>query len=137
MRLRHFIVLCLLVVALTAIPYGAITKPPSEFDFDISVSPLELRIKEGEKIMCTVTVTLTHGSAQPVSLTTSTPPKNAHISSSLSPSSGIPTFSSTLTVIGISDVTEPVIESLIVTGNGEGKIHSITVMVTISSHCMG
>lgn len=135
MRLRYFILLSLLVVALAFIPYSDILKP-LEFDFDISVSPSPSSIDGyrqptfGE-LECAVTVALTEGFAQPVSLTLSGFPNDtlASYSYEFSPASGVPPFSSTLKIT-VRNFSSGMLK-LTVVGTGGGKTNSTIMFVVM------
>jgi hypothetical protein len=67
-----------------------------KFDFSVSISPTSQTVTIGDKTSYSVTVSLVSGTAAPVSLTASGLPGD--VTFSFSPQTGIPTFTSTLTV---------------------------------------
>lgn len=136
MKLRYFVLLCLLVLALAVVPYSAIIKPP-EFEFDISVSPGTLFL-EGSgwpslgEVKCIVAVAPTKGLVQPVSLTLTGFPTEppASYSYTFSPTSSVPPFSSTLIITGVEFDRRPPMK-LTVVGTGGGKMNSAPIVIVI------
>jgi len=102
---------------------------PTPFDFDIAISPSSLTLQPGQTQTASVNVNLKSGTAQPVTLTVSGQP--AGVTPSLNPTSGPPTFSSTLTIV-VSGTASPGTYPLTVTGSGGGQTHPATLMLTIS-----
>ncbi len=66
------------------------------FDFSVSISPTTQTVTIGDKTSYSVTVSLVSGTAAPVSLSASGLPSD--VTFSFSPPTGLPTFTSTLTV---------------------------------------
>ena len=110
-------------VTTTAIP------PQAQFDFQISVTPPQQSVVPGGSITYTVNVNLVSGTPQSVLLSLSTLP--AGVSTSLNPTSGTPSYSSTLTVTTTSSAS-PRTVTMAVLGNGGGVTHSATVTLSIS-----
>jgi VCBS repeat-containing protein len=102
---------------------------PTPFDFDIMSSPNSLTLQPGQTQSATVTVNLKSGTAQPVSLTVSGQPSG--VTASLNPTSGTPTFSSTLT-IAVSSTVVSGTYALTIEGSGGGQSHSASLVLTIS-----
>lgn len=100
------------------------------FDFNVSVgSNLQLS-NPGASGTVPITVTLASGTTQSISLTCSGLPTGA--TCSFTPSSGNPTFSSTLTIT-TSTSTPTGTSTVTVTGTGGGKTKTGTFILTISS----
>jgi VCBS repeat-containing protein len=102
---------------------------PPPFDFDVAVSPSSLTSQAGQTQTTAVNVNLKSGTPQPVTLTVSGQP--AGVTASLNPTTGTPTFTSTLTIV-VSDTASLGTYSLSVTGSGGGQTHSSTIMLTVS-----
>ncbi len=102
---------------------------PTPFDFDITTSPSSLTSQPGQTQTASVNMILKSGTAQTVTLTVSGEPGG--VTASLNPTSGTPTYASTLTVV-VSDTATAGTYSLTVTGSGGGQTHSSTIMLTIS-----
>lgn len=75
---------------------GLVLAAPPAFDFSLAASPGSRTVTPGGSATYSLTVALTSGTAGPVSLSASGLPAGA--SSSFSPATGTPTFTSTLTV---------------------------------------
>ena len=103
--------------------------PPAQFGFEVLVSPTERTITPGSSASYTVSVNLLSGSAQSVILSLSGKPGG--VTETFSPSSGSPTFSSSLTLSVASSVS-PGSYSMTVTGNGGGRTHEATIKLTVS-----
>jgi hypothetical protein len=132
-RLRYFLlVLCLVIAIAVVLPYPFL--PPSpEFDFEVLGSSPIIYIATSGEASYNVTVALIREPIQPVSLTLSGLPKESHISYSLNPSSGNPTFHS---MVILKAYDSPVGDyRLTLTGTGGGKIHSITVTMMVIPGC--
>lgn len=100
----------------------------SSFDFSISVSPSSRTVGQGEAATFGVTVTSLTGSIQTVSL--SLTGHHETMSYRFDPSSGNPTFASTLTVT--TSTSTPVgTYTLTITGTDGGKTHSTTVELVV------
>jgi hypothetical protein len=102
---------------------------PTPFDFDIVLSPNSLTLQPGQTQSVSVNVNLKSGAAQAVSLSVSGQP--AGVTASPNPTSGTPSFSSTL-AISVSGTTTPGTYSLTVTGSGGGQTHSAILTLTVS-----
>jgi len=105
----------------------------SPFDFSISASPSNPSIKPGETGTSTITVTLSSGSTQTVTLSWTaidTLPSGTTVQ--LSPASGNPTFTSTLSITLPSTATPGNTYRIKVTGTGGGKTHDVMVTVTVA-----
>jgi ribosomal protein L40E len=111
--------------------------PPAQFDFGLSISPMERAVSPGGSGTYTVTVNLVAGSAQDVALSLSGPADMMAagiLSGAFNPSSGRPdpAFSSTLMI-----TTGPSIPSgrfsLTVTGSGGGRVHTATFDLVVLS----
>jgi ribosomal protein L40E len=108
--------------------------PPSQFDFELSISPTERTVAPGGSATFTVTVSLVAGSAQNVLLSLSGPPDmmaSGVVSGTFSPSSGNPAYTSVLTLATTSSVS-PGSYSLTVTGTGGGKTRTATMSLIVS-----
>mgnify|MGYP000020468873 CR=1 FL=1 len=105
-----------------------IIKSPPPFDFDISASPPSALIVQGESTSFTINVYLVGGVATTVSLSISGLPSGA--SYTITPNSGAPPFTSTLTIDTSEGVT-PGVYTITITGSGGGKTHSTTVKLKI------
>ena len=103
--------------------------PQVAFDFQISVTPTQQSVTPGGSTTYTVNVNLVSGTPQSVLLSVSGAP--AGISASLNPTSGTPTYSSTLTVTTTSSAPTGTV-TMTVTGNGGGVTHSATLTLSIS-----
>jgi len=104
------------------------TPPP--FDFNIGISPSSGSVQQGGSISATVTVTLVSGSTQTVSLTTSGLPSGAY--ATFNPSSGYPTFTSTLT-ISTSTATPTGTFYVTIIGSGGGLTRTAIYTLTVTS----
>jgi hypothetical protein len=102
---------------------------PTPFDFDISASPNSLTLQPSQTQSATVAVNLKGGTAQPVSLMVSGQPSG--VTASLSPTSGTPTFSSTMT-IAVSSTVGSGTYTLTIAASGGGQSHSTSLVLTIS-----
>lgn len=102
---------------------------PTPFDFDISASPNSLTLQPGQTQSASVNVNLKSGTAQQVLLAVSGQPSG--VTASLNPTSGTPTFSSTLT-IAVSSTVGPGTYTLTIGGSGGGQSHSASLVLTIS-----
>ena len=104
--------------------------PPPTPDFIISVSPSSGSVVQGGSVTTTVSLSPTGGFADTVSLSVSGLPSGA--TASFSPSSGTPSFSSTLT-ISTTAGTPVGTHTVTVTGTGGGKTHSATYTLTVTA----
>ena len=103
---------------------------PTPFDFDITTSPGSLTSQPGQTQTASVNVNLKSGTPNAVTLTVSGQPGG--VTASLNPTSGTPTYTSTLTV-AVSNTATAGTYSFTVTGSGGGQTHSSTIMLTISN----
>jgi len=103
--------------------------PQVAFDFQISVTPAQQSVVPGGSTTYMVSVNLVSGTPQSVLLTVSGAPTG--VSASLNPTSGTPSYSSTLTVTTTSSAS-PGTVTMTITGNGGGVTHSATVTLSIS-----
>jgi len=104
-----------------------VAAPP--FDFSLSATPPIQSVNQGQQATYMVTVTLTSGITQTVSLSLSGHPTGATYS--FNPPSGSPTFISMLTV-----TTPPTAigtYTLIITAAGGGKTHTAQVTLTVTA----
>jgi hypothetical protein len=108
---------------------GPSVTPPPQFGFTVGVSPSSGSVQQGGSVSATVTVTLTSGSPQTVSLTTSGLPPGA--SATFNPSSGYPTFTSTVT-ISTSTTTPTETFYITITGSGGGLTRTTTYTLTVT-----
>ncbi len=95
--------------------------PPAAFDFEITVSPPSQTVAPGGSASCSVSVNLLSGTTKNVALAFSGQP--AGVTGTLNPSSGNPTFSSSLS-LSVSSSTSPGTYSITITGTGGGKTHT-------------
>lgn len=103
--------------------------PPAQFDFEVLVSPSERTVTPGSSASFTVNVNLLSGSTKSVTLSLSGEP--AGVTESFSPSSGNPTFSSSLTLSTDSSVAAGSY-SMTITGKGGGMSRTATVKLIVS-----
>jgi len=103
--------------------------PQAQFDFSLSVSPSQQSVAPGGSTSYTVTVSLVSGAAQSVALSLSGAPSG--VSGSFNPTSGTPTFSSTLSVTAASSASSGTV-TMTITGGGGGATHTATVTLTVS-----
>jgi hypothetical protein len=104
------------------------TAPP-QFGFTVGVSPSSGSAQQGGSVSATVTVTLTSGPTQTVSLTTSGLPSGAY--ATFNPSSGYPTFTSTIT-ISTSTTTPTGTFYITIIGSGGGLTRTATYALTVN-----
>jgi len=98
-------------------------------DFTIDVSPTSGSVAQGGSITATVSISSIAGFAETVSLSATGLPSGA--TASFSPFSGVPSFSSTLTISTASTISTGTY-SITVTGTGGGKTHSCTYTLTVA-----
>jgi hypothetical protein len=106
-----------------------VSPPPAQFDFEVLVSPTDRTVTPGGSVTYAITVNLLSGSTQGVTLSLSGQPGG--VSESFSPSSGSPTFSSSLTLSVASSVPTGSY-AMTVTGVGGGKTHTVTIRLTVT-----
>ena len=102
---------------------------PAQFDFGLSVSPTERTAAPGSSASYAVTVNLVAGSSQLVTLSLSGEPGG--VTGAFSPSSGSPSFSSSLT-LAVDSSTSPGSYSMTITGTGGGRTHTVTITLVVS-----
>jgi parallel beta-helix repeat protein len=100
-------------------------------DFTISVSPENDEVVQGESATATISLTSVGGFSENVSLL-ALPPPGSSLPIFLSPSSGTPSFTSTLT-ISTASTTPAVTYSIIITGTGGGKTHECAYTLTVTA----
>jgi len=103
--------------------------PPAP-DFTISVSPTSGSVVQGGSAGATVSITSIGGFTNTVSLSTSGLPSGA--TASFSPSSGTPSFNSTLT-ISTASTTPAGTYTITITGTGGGKTYTTTFSLTVTA----
>jgi len=106
-----------------------INPPASIFDFSLSNSG-GITLTQGGSGSNTITINLMSGTSQVVTLSSSGLPSDA--SASFNPSSGNPTFTSTLTV-STSSSTPSGSYTITITGSGDGKIRTTQFTLTINA----
>jgi hypothetical protein len=109
---------------------GPITETAYFFSFSLSVSPSTGTVVQGGSTTATVTVTLISGTPQTVSLSASGLPSGA--TASFSPSSGTPTYSSTMT-IQASTSTPVGTYTITITGTYGSLTQSTTYTLTVNT----
>ncbi len=102
-------------------------------DFSISVDPTSGSIVQGESTTATVSVSPVAGFTETVSLSASGLPSGT--TANFSPSSGTPSFNSTLT-ISTSSTTPTGTYSITITGTGGEKTHSCTYTLTVTEYAL-
>jgi len=104
--------------------------PPPSFDFTVSVFPASGSVSKGNSISTTVTVTLTSGTPQSVSLTqTGCPPSST---CGFVPSSGTPTYASTFAVV-TTNPTPTGVYPIIIRGTSGAIIKNATYTLTVTT----
>jgi hypothetical protein len=110
-----------------------VIKPPPPPPFDFRLEKLnDIVVAQGDSSSTTITVRLTSGSPQTVSLSGNwigTPPTGA--TATLSPTSGFPTYNSTLVVTAAANASVGTF-TYRVTGTGGGLTRTVDVFVTIT-----
>ena len=99
-----------------------------QFDFSVSVSPLERSVTYSGSVTYTVTVTLLSGPSQTVTLSAIGEPSS--VIATFSKPSGKPTFSSSLTLT-VAPSTSIGTYTLVVTGSGGGTTRSATLTLIV------
>jgi len=100
-------------------------------DFTVSVSPMSDSVQQGDWTTATVTVTSENGYNLTVSLTASGQPSGVLLN--FSPSSGVPTFSSTL-LISVGSDSQVGVHEITITGTGaDDKVRTSTYTLTITA----
>src|SRR5467141_5239575 len=106
------------------------------FDFSVSLNPSSGSVVQGSGTTSTVTVSLLSGTTQTVSLSTSVSPSGAGVTATVNPTSGSPTYTSTLT-IGTAAGTPTGIYTITVTGIGGSLSRSATYTLTVTGPVTG
>jgi len=101
------------------------------FDFSVSATPNAVTVSQGQLANYTVNVNLVSGTAVPVSLTVSPSPPSG-VTFSFNPSSGTPTFSSTLSV-GTTGSTATGTYPLTISATGGGVTRTATINLIVSA----
>ncbi len=104
--------------------------PPPTFGFSVGVTPSSASVTQGGTAAATVSLSLTSGTAQPVTLSAAGLPQGA--SAPFSPSSCTPGCSSTMTITTSSD-TPPGTYSVILTASGGGQTESAAFTLTVTA----
>src|SRR5207245_11267573 len=102
------------------------------FDFSVSLNPTSGSVQQGSGTTSTVTVSLVSGTTQAVSLTTSISPGATGLTASVNPTSGNPTYTSTLT-ISTTTSTLTGSYSITVTGTSGSLSHSAIYSLTVTA----
>src|SRR2546427_12670099 len=102
------------------------------FDFSVSLNPTSGSVVQGSGTTSTVTVSLVSGTRQTVSLSTSINPTATGLTATVNPTSGTPTYTSSLT-ISTTTSTPTGTYSITVTGTSGTLSHSATYSLTVSA----
>ncbi|MCL0037378.1 hypothetical protein M1N15_02015, partial [Dehalococcoidia bacterium] len=113
---------------LATAPFEVTEAPP--FDFSLAVYPTEDTITQGEEVTAAVTATLEAGIAEEVTLTYTLPEGVEGITVTFEPSSGEPTFESTMTIAAAPDATEGV-HAITITGTAGELVREATFTLTV------
>lgn len=136
LRIVSFVVILIAILVIPALLFhlGILRwsfKLDGEFDFSITASPTSRTVAAGQAVNYLISVFLTSGSTQQVSLSLS-----GLLSSfgnySFSSQIGNPNFTSTLTINTIGNASTETID-LTITGSGGGKARSTNVSLTVTS----
>src|SRR3989449_1756060 len=105
---------------------------PGTFDYSVSLNPTSGSVVQGSGTTSTVTVSLVSGTTQTVSLDTSMSPSATGLTPTVNPTSGTPTYTSTLT---ISTTASTPIGSytITVTGMSGALSHSAAYSLTVNA----
>ena len=106
------------------------TQPVAQFDFSLTASPTQQSATPGGSTSYTVTVNPVSGPQQSVALSVSGLPGG--VSASFNPTSGTPSFTSTLSVT-VAPSVSPGTFTLTIVGVGGGVTHTASVTVTVSA----
>ena len=112
--------------------YSLTVTAPAAFDFSVSLNPTSGSVGQGNGTTSTVTVSLVSGTSQSVSLTTSISPTATGLTASVNPTSGNPTFTSTLT-ISTTSATPTGSYTITVTGTSGTLSHSANYALTVTA----
>ncbi|MCL0097943.1 S8 family serine peptidase, partial [Dehalococcoidia bacterium] len=113
---------------LATAPFEVTEAPP--FDFSLAVYPTEATITQGEGVTAAVTATLEAGIAEEVTLTYTLPEGVEGITVTFEPSSGEPTFESTMTIAAAPDATVGV-HAITITGTAGELVREVTFTLTV------
>jgi hypothetical protein len=102
------------------------------FDFSVSLNPTSGSVVQGSGTTSTVTVNLVSGTSQSVSLSTSINPTATGLTATVNPTSGTPTYTSTLS-ISTTTATPAGSYSITVTGAAGSLTHSATYSLTVTT----
>jgi hypothetical protein len=105
---------------------------PPTFDYSVSVNPTSGSVVRGNSITSTVTVTLVSGTAQSVALTASVSPTATGLTVGVNPTSGTPSYTSTLTVATTTG-TPTGSYTVTVTGTSGALSHAATYALTVTT----
>jgi len=97
-------------------------------DFTITPSPSSISLYQGRSGSASVSIEGTGGFSDTVSLSLTVP---SGITATISPSSGTPPFSATVSISTSSSISVGTY-SIVVSGNGGGKNHTATISVTVT-----
>jgi len=114
----------------TAIYTLTVTSASQPFDFSVSVSPNSGSVQQGNSITAPIIVSLSSGSPQTVTLSASELPSAA--SASFNPSSGNPSYTSTMT-ISTSSTTPSGTYTVTVIASGGGLTRTTIYTLTVTS----
>jgi hypothetical protein len=135
-RTRNMIIAALLIIALViGVLYigGVFTSghsPINPFDFTLNVSPTGGTVMQGRSIQTSVSLSLSNGSPEQVTLSASGGPSD--VTYDFSPSTGSPDFTSTLTITIPNSVPTDAY-TVTVTASGGGKTYSNTYTISVLS----
>ena len=110
---------------------GAFGAPPP-FDFSVSLNPTSGSVTQGSGTTSTVTVSLVSGTTQSVSLSTTISPTATGLTATVNPTSGNPTFTSTLS-ISTTSATPTGSYTITVTGTSGSLSHSASYALTVTA----
>lgn len=100
-------------------------------DYSLNVIPSSATIIRGDSTIATVSISLLGYLTKPVSLTATLPtPTTGMISSSFSPSTGIPSYTSSVAITTTQD-TSPGTYFITIIGSGGGVTHSTNYVLTV------
>ena len=109
---------------------------PGTFDYSVSLNPTSGSVVQGSGTTSTVTVSLVSGTTQTVSLGTSINPSATGLTATVNPTSGNPTFTSTL-AISTTSSTPTGSYSVTVTGTSGTLSHSAIYTLTVTGQVTG
>ncbi len=109
--------------------------PPTPFNYTIQVIPGSATITQGQNTTATVTLSLTSGASENVTLSYAATPPNPTIGVSLIPTSGFPTYSASLkiTTFGSSQTGTFTVTVRAVSSTGVGHNTTFTLILNPSS----